>query len=185
MRRALGTAAGMAALGLLLAAGPTAATARGSDSERESQRIRMQDDCDPATFTAALGPGSCVGDGDTTFEELVTSLLAGMPDEHWRNHPSRTRVRPGQGLAITNTGGEFHTFTEVAHFGPGCVTQLNDLLGLTGAPAADCGAAFSDPQTALPAGASGMVGMTHLTPGVHLFQCMVHPWMQTTVDVRR
>ena len=23
-----------------------------------------------------------------------------------------------------------------------------------------------------------------LTPGTHLFQCMIHPWMQTTLEVR-
>lgn len=154
---------------------------RGSGSER----IELQDDCDPATFNAALGEGACVGDGDTTFDELIESLIEGDPDGHWRNHPDKTHVRRGDNLAITNTGGEFHTLTEVAAFGPGCVPEINDLLGLTGPPAADCGAAFSDPRTALPPGGSGTLPTKGMSPGTHKFECMIHPWMHTTVKVRR
>ncbi|MHA7154163.1 cupredoxin domain-containing protein [Arthrobacter sp. TMN-50] len=155
-----------------------------ADSGPSQRHIEMQDDCDPATFNAALGEGACVGDGDTTFDELFESLAERNPDGHWRNHPERTHVRKGSDLVISNTGGEFHTFTEVAKFGAGCVPEINDVLGLVGPPAADCGAAFSDPRTALPAGASGTVATHEMSAGIHRFMCMIHPWMNTEVEVR-
>lgn len=179
MRRTIIAALGAAALAIVGAGQPSAAG--GSDHEK----VEIQDDCDPATFNAAVGEGTCVGDGDTTFDELIESLLAGDPDGHWRNNPDETHVRRGEDLVISNTGGEFHTFTEVAEFGPGCVQEINDLMGLTGPPAADCGAAFSDPRTALLPGATGTLPTAGMSLGTHEFECMIHPWMRTTVEVRR
>ncbi len=181
MKRTI-SAAFVAAVLVTLAAGePTVA----ADSGPSHRHIEIQDDCDPTTFNAALGEGACVGDGDTTFDELVESLLERDPDGHWRNHPDETRVRAGENLVITNTGGEFHTFTEVAAFGAGCVAEINDLMGLVGPPAADCGAAFSDPRTALPPGATGTLPTHDMTAGVHRFMCVIHPWMHAKVEVRR
>ncbi len=156
-----------------------------ADNEPRQQHIEMQDDCHPATFNAVLGKGACVGDGDTTFNELFQSLVERDPDGHWRNHPDETHIRKGGHLVVANTGGEFHTFTEVARFGAGCVPQINDLLGLAGPPSADCGAAFSDPRTALAPGATGTVTTRRMSTGVHRFMCMIHPWMHTKVEVRR
>ena len=34
---------------------------------RDSLAVRMKDKCDPTTFNAAAGPGTCVGDGNITF----------------------------------------------------------------------------------------------------------------------
>lgn len=97
--------------------------------------------------------------------------------------PQGSRI--GQDLVISNTGGEFHTFTEVAAFGAGCAPEINDLLGLVGPPVADCAEAFSDPRTALPPGATGRVATQEMSKGVHRFMCMIHPWMHTEVEVRR
>ncbi len=181
MRRPFTTAGGAAVL-LALAVGGTPSAA---DSDSRDRQIEMQDDCHPASFNRALGTGACVGDGDTTFRELFQSLEERDPDGHWRNHPEETHVRKGGHLVISNTGGEFHTFTEVDRFGAGCVPEINDLLGLVGPPAADCEAAFSDRETALPPGATGTVATHDMSARTHRFMCMVHPWMHTKVDVRR
>lgn len=179
MKRAVVAALGAVSLVVVGAGQPSAA-----DGGSRHRLVELQDDCDPVSFNAALGPGVCTGDGDTTFDELVTSLLEGDPDGHWRNHPDELHVRQGGRLTVTNTGGEFHTFTEVAEFGPGCVADINDLMGLVGPPAADCGAAFEDLETALPPGGTGRIATADLEVGVHRFMCMIHPWMQTTVEIR-
>jgi hypothetical protein len=41
--------------------------------------------CDPATFNAAIGPGTCVKDGTTTFQEFVGQLLAQGRAAAWRS----------------------------------------------------------------------------------------------------
>ena len=38
--------------------------------------MRLRDDCDPATFNAAVGPGTCVGGGDTTFQAFLAEFTA-------------------------------------------------------------------------------------------------------------
>lgn len=181
MKRVAIATVGAAALAVTLTVGQPSVADTGS----AQRQVELQDDCDPATFNAVLGEGTCVGEGDTTLDELVESLLEGDPDGHWRNHPDETHVRRGDSLTVSNSGGEFHTFTEVAAFGPGCVPELNELMGLSGPPAADCGAAFADEETALASGGSGTVSTVGMTVGTHKFMCMVHPWMQTTVEVRR
>jgi plastocyanin len=162
---------------LLLGVTGTATANRGNDAET----VRMLDDCDPATFNAALGEGTCVGDGDTTIDEFFAELANGG-DDHWRNNPRRTEVGAGERVHIVNRGGEFHTFTKVASFADGgCVPQIDDVLGVPTRDPAFCGAAFSDPATAVPPGGQGDVAASALTPGANYFQCMIHPWMRTTV----
>lgn len=143
--------------------------------------VRLQDDCDPQTFNAVLGEGACVGDGGTTFDELVEELLDEGEAGKWRTNPRKTHIRHGGSLHVVNEGGEPHTFTPVARFGAGCVPELNELSGLTGPPVADCGFAFT--RTFVPAG--GSFDVDGLRPGRHRFECMIHPWMHTTVKVRR
>src|ERR1051325_9972648 len=33
--------------------------------------VRIQDQCDPATFNATFGPGTCTGSGQTTFDHFI------------------------------------------------------------------------------------------------------------------
>src|SRR5215218_3641361 len=162
-RRRLAMVAALAALLVLLpAAGSSAASA--------TRQVQVLDDCDPATFNAAIGPGTCVKDGTTTFSEFIAQLLAQGRAPAWRFV-----------LQANNRGGEDHTFTEVANFGGGCIQALNDLLGLT--PVPECagfpGGAFA--ATAVAPG--GTVTTTPLTPGVHRLECLIHPWMRTTATV--
>lgn len=154
-----------------------AAPAPASNSGME-QRIRVQDDCEPASFNAAIGDGTCIGDGDVTFDRFVEELADGGHN-HWAFKPGDTRIDRGGSLHLVSKAGEVHTFTEVAEFGPGCVPFLNDALGLDGPPAMDCATAFNAP---LFPGAERMVG--GLSVGTHKFECAIHPWMQTTVEVR-
>jgi plastocyanin len=172
--RRLATMAGLAALLLLVpAAGASAASA--------TRQVQVLDDCDPATFNAAIGPGTCVKDGGTTFQAFIGQLVAQGRAPAWRFAPAQLHLDAGGRLQAHNRGGEEHTLTEVANFGGGCIQGLNDLLGLT--PVAECagfpGGAFT--ATLVPPG--GTVTTVALPPGVHRYECLIHPWMQTTVTV--
>jgi hypothetical protein len=173
-KRRLATVAALAALLLLVsAAGTSAASA--------TRQVQMLDDCDPATFNAAIGPGTCVKDGGTTFSEFIAQLLAQGRAPAWRFAAGQLRLDAGGTLQAHNRGGEVHTFTEVATFGGGCIQALNDLLGLT--PVPECagfpGGAFA--ATAVPPG--GTVTTTPLSPGIHRYECLIHPWMRTMATV--
>lgn len=183
--RLLTSAVALTAAGLLAA--PATASAHGGG---RAAVIESQDDCDPATFDAALGEGSCVGDGDTTFDEFVEELVDDGEHGKWEFHPDRTRIRHGDTLHVEGVGGEFHTFTEVARFGGGCVPEINALVGLT--PVAECEDVVEvEPgifvprgfvETPVPPGEHHVV--EDLAPGVHRFECLIHPWMHATVTVR-
>ncbi len=149
--------------------------------------VKAQDDCEPASFNAALGAGTCVGDGDTTLDELVGQLLADRDAHKWRFSRTHHKVKNGGHIVVPNEGGEFHTFSEVAEFGGGCIPALNSLMGgLT--PVAECepeaapGVPLAFVTTGVPAGQS--ITVTGLTRGVHRFECLIHPWMRSTITVR-
>ena len=88
-------------------------------------KVALVDNCDPATFNAAIGPGTCAATPhklDTTFAEfaaLLFSPLAANIIGHpvWNFAPGYISVRAGQTVRVTNAGGEGHTFTEVTDFG--------------------------------------------------------------------
>jgi hypothetical protein len=50
--------------------------ATGASAASATRQVQLLDDCDPATFNAAIGPGTCIRDGGTTFSEFVAQLLA-------------------------------------------------------------------------------------------------------------
>ena len=171
-----------ATVGLALAVTPAAALASGG--------LTIQDRCDPATFTPAgidCQPLTDQG-GTVTLDALFGSLLAGAPNDGWRFKQDKISLRAGQSLDIALTrGGEGHTVTEVAAFGPGCVPEINAILFPGQDPAAEC----ANPATFTP----GIFGGDLIAPGLdfskaglskgtHRFQCMIHPWMKTTVTVR-
>ena len=144
-----------------------------------SQRnVQIIDDCDAATFNAALGPGSCVKDGDVTFEEFVNSLVSGSPHAAWRMSPGMVRLDAGGTVTANNRGGEFHTFTEVAQFGGGCVQEINDLMGLEAVPeCANAGFLFGTTGVA----PGGSLTTAPVSEGTHRFMCIIHPSQRTTV----
>jgi hypothetical protein len=145
-----------------------------------SRTVQVLDDCDAATFNEALGPGACVKDGNVTFAELVGQLLSMGEAPAWRNAPEHLGVADGGTIRATNRGGEFHTFTPVEEFGGGCVDDLNALLGLE--PVAECANPFFVfVVTGIAPGET--FESEPLGQGTHLFECLIHPWMQTTVTV--
>jgi plastocyanin len=182
----------VATVGLAFAAAPATA-ALASDGG-----ITVQDRCDHASFVAALGdPHACdrpAGDGGgvTTFDELISSLVANQANDHWRFKEDKVTLRAGQPLTISmNRGGEGHTVTEVDSFGLGCVEPLNALV-FPGQDPTAFPAACADPATFTPGFlggnliAPGLPSFSYvgLSKGVHRFQCMIHPWMKSTVTVR-
>ena len=147
------------------------------------KKIRMYDDCEPTSFNAVLGDGACIGNGHTTFAEFIEELEETQDAHTWRNQPSQMHVNIGRPTLIENRGGEVHTFTPVAAFGGGFIPDLNGISG-NPVPAPEClnfGAI-----TFIPAGASEegpTAGSSDLPVGTNRFQCCIHPWMRTVIEV--
>ena len=167
---------GLAAL-FLLALG---VVAPGSALAHGSRNVQILDRCDPASFNAMFGDGVCTmrngGVPVTQFLRRVNPKDGGH--SAWRFSPGQLRLKSGDTLRLNNRGGETHTFTEVLNFGGGFVPLLNNALP-PGTPlavpaSADLGFIGPGEQRDLPA----------LGAGTHLFECLIHPWMRTTVDQR-
>jgi plastocyanin len=178
----------LALLALGAMAIPATADARGV----HIRAVRLQDRCDPETFNAAIPPATpdspptCIPHGGqktvlfSDFIATVNPVDFGHPK--WNNHPDTLELRSGDEISVTVRGGEFHTFTEVPAFGPGCVPLINQLLGLPAGPTdAECGAIFGTTGVA-PDGLSTLT-VAGLAPGTHDFMCFIHPWMRTVVTV--
>jgi plastocyanin len=141
--------------------------------------VSMQDQCDSASFNAALGPGTCVRQGSVTLAQFNTELAANHSVAAWQFAPTELTLHLGQSIQATNNGGESHTFTEVAQFGGGMVPALNAASG-NPIEAPECAALATN--TLIPAG-----GVFTTSPetesGTEYYQCCIHPWMRTTVNV--
>jgi len=148
----------------------------GTASAGEARNIGILDRCDPDSFNAALGEGACVmRNGGVPFDTFLERL---NPEDGghqaWRFTPEQARLR-GQFLRLDNRGGEVHTFTEVAAFGAGFVDELNAALPPGTPPAVPIGPLrFIDPGEEL--------DLSVPAAGTHLFECLIHPWMRTTVE---
>ncbi len=157
----------------------------GAAAVQGDKKVGLLDDCEPTTFNEAIGPGTCIGNGHTTFDEFIEELIATQDVHKWRNQPSQMHVNVGRPLLIENRGGEVHTFTPVAEFGGGLVSDLN---GISGNPVVipECSPANIGSIDFLPAGAvveGPTAGSSELPVGVTRFQCCIHPWMRTVVEV--
>jgi|tagenome__1003787_1003787.scaffolds.fasta_scaffold20990047_1 plastocyanin len=153
-------------------------------STSSSGVVRLQDNCDPATFNAALGAGACQhsssGTG-MTFTAFNSELTAHASVAAWTMIPTTMSVREGARFAVVNNGGETHTYTEVDEFGGGVVPALNQASG-NPTPAPEClNAAEFDSSTVR----SGQTTQhTFDEKGTEKYQCCIHPWMRQTVTVR-
>lgn len=144
-------------------------------------KVRIADKCDPATFNAALGEGACVaGGGNVTFSEFIDALLSEGGHKAWRFISQPPHIKTEDTIEALNTGGEVHTFTEVAEFGGGFVPELNEPLGLE--PVQECVTPQVVDPTFVVAGAR--LEVSGLSPGLHRFQCCIHPWLRTEINVR-
>jgi plastocyanin len=172
----------LALVGAGLTAVALAAATVGTASADNARRIQILDDCDPATF--AFVPGGCVGDGDTTFSQFLAEVQATGSAEDWAFHPSHAKVKAGQTVIATNRGGEVHTFTCVKQFGGGVVDALN--IGANKVLAIPCDfpsvfAAVGPTSVLQGDSAKVTIGST----GPVMYQCVIHPWMRTTLQVER
>jgi hypothetical protein len=161
-------------------------------TNKDVQDIRLRDDCDPATFNAALGAGACLGNGNTTVDEFNAELASRGSVNAWKYNPDHTKVKPGESLLVVNQGGETHTFTRVAHFGGGFVAGLNQASG-NPVPASECATTNADgtlsprPQgpNNLFVASSQQIPVPGIGDSTVLFQCCIHPWMRITITLHR
>lgn len=142
--------------------------------------IRMLDRCEPESFNAVFGPGTCIGDGKVTFDEFIAELVKKQTHRQWRNQPTQVALKAERPISIVNVGGETHTFTPVAEFGGGFIDDLNQLSGNPD-PAPEC----LDFGTIDFLVAGSVTPLAGLPEGTHRFECCIHPWMRTTVEVHR
>jgi hypothetical protein len=148
-----------------------------------SRDISVIDDCDPNDPGWAPTGGCVLQGGHVTlaeFNALLTSppsaSLIGHPA--WRNQPSALDVADDKSVRVTNDGGRLHTFTHVAAFGGGRVPPLN--VSMVPAPECLLAPGATDPNQ-LPPGEQ--LTVRGLPPGLHRFQCCIHPWMRAVIRV--
>jgi len=161
------------------------------------ETVRIEDRCDPDSFNAAVpsdpgAPPTCVPidrGGTIEFDDFIQRTIENGGDPKWRFHKDEFHVKKGDSVNSTNIGGEFHTFTPVAEFGPGVVDVLNEAIGLpAGPPIQECIADATNPAgpfaaTGVPPGTTGHTIQLN-TKGTQKFQCCIHPWMHSEVEVR-
>src|SRR5262245_41399076 len=152
----------------------SSAPARVTTSAAE-HAVSLFDACDPETFNAVLGPGTCTRNGGVRFEKFVEQLMQHHSIGAWHFAPSQVNMQVGQMLTANNRGGETHTFTEVEEFGGGRVGFINNLVGLT-TPAPECSQSVDIP-------AGGSFSETEDEAGVEKYQCCIHPWMRAEVRI--
>jgi hypothetical protein len=166
-------------IGALLFAG-----ASDQDNPPGVAQVVALDECDPATFNAAIGPDFCKNvalGASTTFSDLFTKAANGTPDPNWDFEPDAISITTRTILSVVDQGGEPHTFTEVAKFGGGFIPPLNG--GEATVP--ECAGGFSNvavAKTRILQGSQSQI--TGLSKGEHLFQCCIHPWMRVKVEVK-
>jgi plastocyanin len=152
-----------------------AAAAQSAATGAAQHTVTIFDACDPDTFNAAIGPGTCSRSGGVRFESFVAELTRHHSAGAWHFAPSQVHMQVGQALVANNLGGETHTFTEVEEFDGGSVPFLNNLVGLT-TVAPECNQA-----ALLPPG--GSFREVEHEAGTEKYQCCIHPWMRAEVRI--
>jgi plastocyanin len=158
-----------------MAAATNAVSAAGGKNQRT---IALMDACDPETFNARFGDGTCVRSGGVRLDFFLAELERKHSAGAWHFAPGQATLDVGDELVAKNNGGETHTFTEVDEFGGGIVPLLNDLTGET-TVAKECNAL--QPKDFIPAG--GTSREVEKDEGIEKYQCCIHPWMRAVVHV--
>jgi len=153
------------------------------DASGSTASIQLRDDCDPATFNAALGAGTCQhsSQGGVTVTAFNSELTANHSVAAWSIRPATLTLNVGTTLPVMNLGGETHTYTEVEQFGGGVVPALNQLSGNT-TVAPECADQAGVASSTVVSG--GTMQHTFDETGTERYQCCIHPWMRQTVTVR-
>jgi plastocyanin len=149
----------------------------GSAAAGAVRNVQIMDRCDPASFNATFGAVVCTLRNSGVPVEQFLARVNPQDGGHnaWRFSPGQIRLKRGETLQLNNRGGETHTFSEVPRFGGGIIPLLNNTLP-PGTPLAQ---PIGDPRFIA---AGERVEMTALPAGTHRFECLIHPWMRTTVD---
>lgn len=152
--------------------------------------IHVRDYCDPDTFNAALGNGTCdrdISTGEINITGFLTELSLDKSVGAWRFAPDQTSAKGTLTLNLQSLGGETHTFTRVKKFGGGFVPALNAGAG-TPDPAPECAQMVDGNLVPQPPGpdnifipAGGSASMTVHRGETARFQCCIHPWMHFTI----
>jgi hypothetical protein len=169
----------------------------------------MWDACDPDSFNAVVGAGTCIPGhhGQTLFRDFIGELQTDHIAGAWRFDPLlnasagvlklvKVELEPGDHTVLVNNGGEEHTFTRVKEFGGGFIDVLNGLSG-NPAPVPECaqvlpdGSLAAQPETDkdifVGAGTTEpgpTAGGAVLPKGVSRWECCIHPWMRMTIIVK-
>jgi len=143
--------------------------------------IYASDACSPSFNVALNDPTICNRQGGTPFDVFIQQLTQNKSAGAWHFSAPRVNVNAGSSLTVENRGGETHSLTEVTQFcGGGIVPGINQVLFGTTTPPTF----FFGPLNLVPAGGETTIPSSTLTPGTHLFICVIHPWMEETVTVR-
>jgi hypothetical protein len=176
---------GLLAGGLMFAGALMFAGGTPEEDPPSLAQVVALDECDPATFNAALGPDFCRNvtlGAFTKLSDLFTKAEAGTPDAGWDFEPDTVHMKKGTILDVVDQGGEPHTFTEVEQFGGGFLPVLN-APGENTVP--ECAGGFSNvavAKTRILQGSQRQIA--GLSKGEHLFECCIHPWMRVKVEVK-
>jgi plastocyanin len=144
--------------------------------------VNIEDACDPETFNAVIGPGTCVRSGGVVFPMFLDQLRRHGSIGAWHFGPPDMTLHQGDRFVAVNHGGETHTFTEVEEFGGGIVPLLNEAIGLT-TVAPEC--QVLAPRDFIAAGATFQEEGEDEgeQPGIVKYQCCIHPWMRLNARV--
>ena len=156
-----------------------ALTSQPHSAQTHDRLVIVNDACDPETFNATIGPGTCVGNGGVTFANFIEQLtrLGSVPS--WFFAPPNATANVGDTFVVRNRGGEAHTFTEVEDFGGGIVPALNAIMHLT-TVAPECRTLGAGDF--IPAGGTAREDISEA--GLEKYQCCLHPWMRLEARVR-
>jgi plastocyanin len=154
----------------------------GSGEAGRVEKLELRDQCDQASFDAALGAGTCVRKNGVPFDDFIAQITKDGFAGGWKINPDHLNDKPGTSLSVTNIGGETHTFTQVTNFGGGIVDLLNQLSGNTVVADGCANLDPLDPASFVPPGHEHDV--SSLAAGTYNFQCCIHPWMRTVVTIR-
>jgi hypothetical protein len=155
--------------------------------------VHLWDYCDPTSFNAALGDGTCNRDTSTgaiTVNGFLGELASDQSVGAWRFSPAEIKSdHQPISLALQNVGGETHTFTRVKKFGGGFVDALNQASG-NPVPAPECAQLVNGvltPQAPgadnlfIPAGGTASASVSRRDDQIR-YQCCIHPWMRLVVN---
>lgn len=140
--------------------------------------VTLSDGCDPDTFNAAFGAGTCTRPGGVRLPNFLDDLRTHQSAGAWHMAPNEVMLKVGEVLSAFNHGGEVHSFTEVKEFGGGFFQPINEILGLAEIP--ECAQALATGALLKPGESSSEVENDE---GIEHYQCCIHPWMRAEVRI--